>query len=156
MAYLMTRGFDYLADDLLAVAAPGGSIVPWPMPLNVKDGSVDVLASSHPELSSSPTYRAKGTNARLMAPPTDPWEREPTALRYLIFPRFVAGESAELRVLSPFEALERLLGDRIWFGYPLVEDRVQAFVTWLEKKPSYAISYGTLEAAARCIEDIVE
>lgn len=155
IAYLMTRGFEYLADDLLAIAAPDGSIVPWPMPLGVKDGSMELLASLHPALRGSPSYPTRGRNARLLLPATDAWEREPTPLRCLIFPRFVTDAPARCSPLSPFEALERLLRDRIWFGYPLAEDRVQAFVTWLEDTPSYAISYSSAEAAARCVEEVI-
>lgn len=154
IAYLMTRGFEYLADDLLAIAAPHGCIVPWPVPLSVKDGSIHMLAILHPELNQSPSYPSRGRNVRLLLPAADAWHREPTSLRCLVFPRFIAGASAQVRPLAAFEALERLLSDRIWLGYPLAEDRVQAFVTWLEQVPCYAISYGSAEAAARCVEDI--
>lgn len=155
IAYLLTCGFEYLADDLLAVAAPEGSIVPWPVPISVKDGSMGVLAALHPELSGSPTYPARGRTARLLLPPGGAWDREPVTLECFIFPRFVGGTSTRMTALSPFEALERLLGDRIWLGHPLAEDRVQAFVTWLETRRSYAIDYESLEAAAGCIADVL-
>lgn len=54
-AGLMAAGFDYLSDDLVALAAPGATIMPWPLPLSVKPGSVELLSQRFPALGSKCT-----------------------------------------------------------------------------------------------------
>ena len=56
-AALINAGFDYFADDLVALTAPNGAVLPWPLPLGVKSGSVDVLASHCPALARARRYR---------------------------------------------------------------------------------------------------
>ena len=88
-------------------------------------------------------------------PPDSVWDSEPVKLRTMVFPRFIAGATADLQRISPFNAVERLLGDRIWLGYPVTETRVTAFLTWLNGTPAYAITYGKLDDGVRLIESIL-
>ena len=155
-AGLLNAGFDYLADDMIALSAPDGLILPWPLPLSIKPGSLDVIAARHPELAQAPRYRTKGLEARLLVPPDSAWDAEPVKLRRMVFPRFAAGATADLRRISAFDAIERLLADRIWLGYPLTEARVTAFLTWLNDIPAYAIVYGELDDGVRLIESILD
>jgi hypothetical protein len=75
-------------------------------------------------------------------------------LRTIVFPRFTPGAAADLRRISAFDALERLLADRIWLGYPVTEVRVAAFLAWLNETPAYAIAYGELDDGVRLVESI--
>jgi hypothetical protein len=154
-AGLMAAGFDYLSDDLVALSEPAKSIMPWPLPLSIKPGSFDVVSRLWPELMQAPRYRTKGLDARLLVPPAAAWDAQPAALRRVVFPYYTAGVPAELRRLSPFQTIERLLSDRIWLGSPITEERVAAFLAWLEDIPAYALTYADLDDAARLIEDVV-
>ena len=154
IAYLITQGFDYLADDLMALAGPDGRIVPWPMPLSLKHGSWEVLSAVYPDLAHFPRYRTKGMDARLLIPPAGAWHVEPPPLRALLFPTFVPGAAAELRRIDPFAALERLLRDRVWLGYPIIEQRVLAAVRWLEATPAYTLVYGRLDQGAQRVRGL--
>jgi Coenzyme PQQ synthesis protein D (PqqD) len=154
-AGLIAAGFDYLADDLVALSSPDAAIVPWPLPLSLKSGSLDTLAPRLPQLATAPPYRTKGMDARLLVPDARVWEEEPVALRTLFFPRFIAGAAPEARRLSPFDALQRLLADRVWLGDPITEERVASFLAWLNDIPAYALSYGTLDDAVGLVESIV-
>lgn len=149
IAYLAANGFDYLADDLIALGRPHGDIVPWPMPMSIKPGSVEVLSSRYPELARAPTYRTKTLDARLLPPQAGAWERSPVRLSCVVFPEFRAGSPAQMVALTPFEALQRLLADRIWIGYPLTEANVQAFLDLLDRTPAFALTYEDLADAAR-------
>ncbi|MES2196403.1 MAG: PqqD family peptide modification chaperone [Pseudomonadota bacterium] len=153
-AGLRQAGYDYMADDMIALSAPDGAIMPWPMPLSIKPGSLDAVAARFPELARAPRYRTKDLEARLLVPPEDAWDASPVKLRTLVFPRFAAGAAAGLQRISTFEAVERLLADRIWLGYPLTEMRVAAFVAWLMNTPAYAMTYGELDDGVRLIESI--
>jgi len=152
---LAERGYTYIADDLVALAAPDGRIVPWPMPLNPKQGSWDLLSKSYPHLTSAPKHRMRGGEVRQIVPRPDAWGADPVPMRGFIFPRYVAGTVPKLTRLTAFEVLERLLGDRIWLGYPITERRARDFIEWLDRMPAYALVHGNVAAAADLLEDIV-
>jgi hypothetical protein len=154
-AGLMAAGFDYLADDLIALSQPAKAIMPWPLPLSIKPGSLGVVSRRWPALKQTPSYRTKGLDARLLVPPETAWDAQPIALRCLVFPHYAAGARAELTRLSPFQTIERLLSDRIWIGSPITEERVTALLAWLEDTSAYALTYADLDDAVRLIEGVV-
>lgn len=154
-AGLMAAGFDYLADDVVALSAPDALLVPLPLPLSLKPGSFDTLSRRFPQLATAPRYRTKGTDARLLLPDPNAWDAQPQKLRALFFPRFVPGSAPQLHPLSSFEALQNLLMDRVWIGDPITEQRVTTFLAWLTDTPAYGLSYGTLDDAISLVEGVV-
>jgi hypothetical protein len=154
-AGLIDVGYHFLSDDLIALSEPEGAIVPWPLPLSIKQGSVDIVAARHPQLARAPSYSTKGLEARMLLPPPEAWDADPVPLRRLVFPRFVAGQRPQAARLTPFEAIERLLTDRVWLGSPITEQRMSVFLAWLDRTPAYALSYGSLDDGMRLIEDVV-
>jgi hypothetical protein len=155
VAGLFSRGFDYLADDMIFLTVPAAEIVPLPLPLSVKPGSLAVLSLRYPELADAKPYLTKGLDTRLLAPPMSVWELEPIPLRKLVFPRYQHGAKAELVNVSSFGALQRLLTERIWLGNPITEERVKAFLAWLYSTSAFAITYGNLDDGLRLIEEIL-
>jgi Coenzyme PQQ synthesis protein D (PqqD) len=154
-AGLIGAGFDYLADDLVALAEPDGAIVPWPLPLSIKQGSFDVISRHYPQLAQALSYRTKGVDARLLIPATHAWDAGPMILGSLIFPQYRQDAAPELRPLSKFEVIERLLKDRVWLGNPITEQRMKTFLAWLDGVRLYALSYGKLEDGMRLVREIV-
>lgn len=156
-AYLARHGFDYLSDDLVALAAPDGRVVPWPMPVSVKEGSWAALAAAYPEIATLPAYATtKGQAAKLLPAPPASWTLSPAPLAAFVFPRFDAGgPAAELTPLRTLDALQHLLTDRIWLGYPITEEGVQAFVRFLERTPAYRLTYSSLPDAAERLAPLV-
>jgi hypothetical protein len=154
-AGLLCAEFDYLADDLIALSAPDGAIMPWPLPRSIKPGSLDVVAAHHPDLARATPYCTKGLDARLLVPPASAWESEPVRLRTLLFPRFTAGAAADLQQIALIDVVGRLLGDRIWIGYPINEQRVTALLAWLSDTAAYAMTYGDLDDGVRLVERVV-
>jgi hypothetical protein len=155
IAWLSANGFDYLADDFVAIAAPGGLIMPWPVPLNVKQGSWAVLDRAHPGLADSPGYEIRGMNARLLRPPPTSWSHPPVRIDRLVFPRYRAGAAARVERLTPVQALERLLADRIWLGYPKTEAQVADFLAWLKGIDCHQLEHGDLTEAETCIRSLI-
>jgi hypothetical protein len=154
-AGLVGQGYDFLADDLIALSEPNGTIVPWPLPLSIKQGSIDIVSAHHPQLVEAASYRTKGVEARMLIPATSAWDADPIPLRRLVFPRFADGAEPHARRLSSFETIERLLTDRVWIGNPVTEQRMLAFLAWLDRTPAYALSYGSLADGMRLIADVV-
>jgi hypothetical protein len=155
VAGLIAQGYDFLTDDLIAISEPHGTIVPWPLPVSIKQGSFDIVRAYHPQLVEAAPYRTKGVEARMLIPQTSAGDVDPVPLRHLAFPRFVAGAKAHTRRLSSFEAIERLLKDRVWLGNPVTEQRMSAFLAWLDRTPAYALSYGSLDDGMRLIAEVV-
>jgi hypothetical protein len=154
VAHLLLHGFAYLADDLVALSAPDGAIVPAPLPLNVKEGSWDLLAGAYPELARTPSYDTPRGPARRLSPPEGAWDRGPVPFGAFVFPRYVPGATTTIAPIAPLDALQRLLGDRIFLGYPLEAKRIEAFIAWLHEVPAYALVHGDAAEAARRFEDL--
>jgi len=153
-AGLIKNEFDYLADDLVALSAPKGMVVPWPLPLSIKPGSIEVIAPNGREIARAPSYSTKGVPVRLLVPALTAWDAEPVKLRCLVFPRFAFGATPALQRISPFQAIKCLLSDRIWIGNPITADCVAAFLAWLDDTPAYMSVYGDLDDGIRHIEDL--
>jgi hypothetical protein len=153
-AGLISRGYDFLADDLIALSEPRAMVVPWPLPLSIKQGSFESVKAHHPQLAEAAPYRTKGLEARVLIPPSSAWDADLIPLRCLVFPHFAEGAEAHARRLSSFETVERLLTDRIWLGSPITEQRMSAFLAWLDRTPSYALSYGNLTDGMQLIGDV--
>jgi Coenzyme PQQ synthesis protein D (PqqD) len=154
-AGLVAQGYGFLADDLIALSEPNGTIVPWPLPISIKQGSIDIVGNHHPQSAEAKSYRTEGVEARMLIPPASAWDADPVPLRHLVFPRFVAGAEPHARRLSSFETIEQLLIDRIWLGNPVTEQRMSAFLAWLDLTPAYALSYGNLADGIQLIADVV-
>ena len=146
IAHLIGRGFDYLSDDLTPVDG-SGTMLPWPMPLSVKEGSWRAIEPLHPGLADQPSFDTIKGKARLLMAPADAVRDRPTRLGALVFPQYREGAETELVALRPFAALERLYKAGIWLGHPLDPDRVRIFLAWLRRTPAYALTYSNLNEA---------
>jgi hypothetical protein len=105
-AGLIAVGFDYFCDDLVPLT-PEGTVLPWPLPLNVKPGSFDVLSPYHPGLLRAPMLSTKGVQARLLTVPQERWSAAPVLLSALVFSRFCPGATS---VIKKSPALTQLSG----------------------------------------------
>jgi hypothetical protein len=155
IAYLMAReSFSYLADDLIVLSGPAGHVMPWPVPLSIKEGSWRLLSQTHPSLQTAPLYNTARGAARLLIAPASSWQAAPAPVQAMIFPQYVASAAVKLTRITAFEAIQRLLNDRIWLGHPMTEQRIRAFLAWMDVTPTYALVHGDVADAARCLEEI--
>jgi hypothetical protein len=87
-AGLVGQGYDFLADDLIALSEPDGTIVPWPLPLSIKQGSIDIVSAHHPQLAEAVSYRTKGVEAHMLIPPGERLGRRSCAIAPSGLPTF--------------------------------------------------------------------
>jgi hypothetical protein len=153
VAALMAEGFHYLADDIVGLSS-SGCLIPVPLPLSIKPGSLDVLKSRYGSLDRADKYFTKGKNASLLLPP-DAWDTDPMPFGRIIFPKYFFGANAEIKQISSFEAFQRLAVERLWLGYPLQEERVRRFFEWIATIPAYSMTYGDLESSIHLIKEIL-
>jgi Coenzyme PQQ synthesis protein D (PqqD) len=154
IAYLIARGYSYLADDLIALTGPEGRLAAWPLPLSVKQGSWPLISKYYPNFADFPSYHTARGWARQIVPGPAAWNADPVPVTSIIFPRYVAGAKATLKSLDLFETLQRLISDRMWLGYPMTEARIRAFIAWLKQRPAYALVYSDITRARRLLDQI--
>lgn len=155
-AFLVSRGFDYLSDDMIAVTSAGG-IATWPIPISIKRGSWSALAPYLPELEAIPATRVWNRTIKYLPVPSASWGRLPSPAGLIIFPKFNrAAQASSLTLLRPIEALQRLISDRIWLGYPLRAEAVDSFLNWLSRMRCYELSYGSFEAVEGLVREAAE
>lgn len=117
---LLFRGWRFLSDEV-AMIRTDGRLLPLPRPLSLKDESIDLVRGLAPQAVIGPACEGtrKGTVAHLR-PPAESVRRarEATRARWLVFPRYTAGASTDLRPVSRAQALLRA-GDEA-FNYSML------------------------------------
>lgn len=148
IAYLVTQGFDYLADDLVPLRADDHSIAPFPMPISVKPGSVAALAPYR----ALDTDRADGEQLLFQDVAFD---GPCCPAMALVFPRYSADEPARCIEVSVEDALVRLLSDRIHFGVTIRPEALTGFVGWLRGIRIRELVYSDFSEARRWMTDVL-
>jgi HprK-related kinase A len=102
-AGLVSRGWRLLSDEMTLVDPASGQIVPVPRPVGLKNASIAVIRAFAPDAVLGPTVHDtnKGSVAH-MKPPSDAVARgmDRARARWIVFPRYAAGEDARLTELS--------------------------------------------------------
>ncbi len=148
-AYLTSRGFDYLSDDIVPFAYRQHVIAPLPLPIGAKPGAIRALIEFFPLLQTDTNHSQHiFLNADFSGP-------MPKAVA-LVFPRYEAGAKLKLEMIGPSEALRRLLEDRIHFGFPVDIEKVTDFIDWLESAQRVVLTYSRFEDAEICIREILK
>jgi len=154
-AWLSQRGYGYLADDMIALRAPDGAAIAWPMPHSVKRGSWPLLAPMFPALVSARVERIHERELKFLAAPAADWERPPTPVGAIVFPRYEPFPQAPITALAPIHVIGHLFGDRLWLGGALTRARVGAFLAWVAEIPAFAIEYRTLDEAEALLATVL-
>jgi hypothetical protein len=152
-AALLTRGYRYLSDDVAPLERGSGHVVPVPISLNLKPGSVPVLAGLYPELPSLPAWRSGNRSLRFLPPPEFVQHRPDRAypVAALVFPRYRPHAGLKLDPLDPVSVLTRLVESDTRLDRPLNPAKVGELCAWIEATPAYALTYGDLEAAIKTL-----
>ena len=116
---LVRDGYDYLSDDLVGISEGDHRVWPFPLGINLKRGSRDLVAIPRGFEAIEITGAAR--RDRILAPPSKAWAHPPVCLHAVVFPRYVAGGAPKLEKLTAIDALTRLLTDRVHLGDPLTD-----------------------------------
>lgn len=148
-AYLVSRGFDYLSDDLAPLLSDH-SVAPFPLPISVKPGSAKALKPFYGALDASPgdVIQSLPLDVGFDAP-----ARPATAL---IFPRYVAGSPTCFEKISTEEAITRMLNDQLSLGYPIDNKSLVVFLGWIKTVECRVLIYSEFEEAERCLKQILK
>ena len=154
VAYLASRGFTYLSDDLIAMAATDWSLRPLPTCLSIKSGSWSILEALYPQLANSPTVQCHGRAVRYVEPTET--SDSAGAPSVILFPRYAKDGGDHLGSLTPLQTMTRLLKANTDLNMPATEAKVAEFLRFVETTPAYELSYSDLPSALNAIERLLE
>jgi hypothetical protein len=154
VAYLASRGFSYLGDDLVAMAATDWSLRPLPTCLSIKSGSWPILDAFYPQLANSQTVQSNGRVLRYVEPPET--SDSAGAPSVILFPAYAKDAEPHLGSLTPLRTMTRLLEANTDLNKPANEARVAEFLRFVEATPAYELSYCDLPGAMNAIERLLE
>jgi HprK-related kinase A len=110
-AGLMSRGWKLLSDEFALIDPDSGRLLPFPRPINLKNSAIAMAKQRYPAIQFSAIYRGthKGDIA-LLAPTAE--QRCPAAerpvLKWVVLPRWQAGEVAHVAPFSPAQIAMQL------------------------------------------------
>jgi HprK-related kinase A len=110
-AALMFRGWRLFSDEVGMIPTGSCQLLPLPRPVGLKNASIEIIRADCPSATIGPSTveTRKGVVAHVR-PPSESLARadESTTPRWIVFPRFEAGATAEIRPVSRADALLRL------------------------------------------------
>jgi HprK-related kinase A len=153
-AALAFRGWRLLSDEVAMIPPGTRDLLPLPRPVGLKGISIDVIRHDAEAAVIGPATPGtrKGTVAHVR-PPGESVSRaaEAATARWIVFPRFQAGVSPEIRRVSRADALLRL-GDQS-FNYSMLG--LVGFSTLADvvgQTDCFEMKYGSLVDAIGCIQ----
>ena len=155
-AGLAYAGWRLLGDEFALIEPRTGLARPFPRPISLKNRSIDVMMERAPAERFSRRYTGapKGTLGYLL-PPSDAISRmsEPARPRCVVFPKFQPDSTPAIRRVPVAEAHILLVASSTNYQ-TLGEAGFRAMANLLDACPAYAITYPSLDAARRLVEQL--
>lgn len=153
-AALAFRNWRLFSDEVGMIRPGTRALLPVPRPVGLKNESIDIVRRDAPSAVIGPAVveTRKGTVAHVR-PPADSLARahEAAEPRWVVFPRFTADASPEVRPLSRAEALLRLGAES--FNYSLLGAAgFHTLADVVDGCTCFELRYGNLEDALACVE----
>ena len=151
-AALCESGWTYLSDELAIIDPHTLRVEPYAMPIVLKPGSVEALATIVPGLPEKPIHlRDDGQQLRYLMP-----DRVASSgsfpIAALVFPTYRPGEENRVNTLDPLAALQQLAAtgssDR-----PLNDADIKTLLS-LAQLPAYELTMDDLDIAAKVADKI--
>jgi HprK-related kinase A len=104
----LIEGWQLLSDELAILDPASGELQPHPRPISLKNASIDVVRG-FPGARLGPIYTdtRKGTVTHAAVPPASlAMSDRPARVRWVLFPRFVAGQPAAIEEIDRAEAFK--------------------------------------------------
>jgi HprK-related kinase A len=156
-AGLVGRGWRLLSDEFGVIRHSDNMLLPIPRAAPLKNESIDIIRNYAPGLSLGPVFERtrKGTVAH-MRPPVESLQRQDEAVkaRWVIFPRFAAGESTMLQPQHRAVGLTKLVNNS--FNYPVTMQAGFLSLTQLVNQVDcYDLPNGSLAESVDAIEGLL-
>ena len=155
-AYLLSHGFDLLADEPTLLQLDTGCVSSLSLPISLKRKSWTVLRNDWPTLEQAPIHvRSDGTKIRLLHPPSASRSTISRRLTRIVFPEYPPSGAACIEQISPLQAL-RLANDAgMVLARYFSRSKFEAFLELLCTIPAYRLRYASLSEAFSSISRLV-
>jgi hypothetical protein len=150
-AWMSLHGYQVLTDDIAAVEAETGCVLPLPTALSVKPGSHDLVAPAFDSLSDlREVSRQRQAAFGRLAEGRQAWT--PARVDLLVFPRYRPGATPKARRIDRLRAASLLFADRVHLGADLTPARVHRFMDWLGSIRCLEVDYESCADAVAAVE----
>jgi hypothetical protein len=156
-AELVMRGWRLFSDELALIDGPELQLVPFPRPVSLKNQSIELIRSRHPEAVFGPLAHdtQKGTIAHLRVP-DESVDRALELARpaLIVFPKWTAGQTLTVTPIGAGQAAMRLIDQSFNYsilgqlGFTRLAGLVQSAEAW-------ELEYSSLDHAVEALEDLV-
>ena len=152
-AAFAARGYGLFSDEI-ALVGHDGRVRPVPFSMNIKEGSWRVMEPHYPALMHRPSHlRFDGQLVKFLSPVNLKEDCEEVGA--IVFPKYEKGASCRVEELSACETLRRIKEAGYQLDEPLVAERFESILEHLLAKPSYALTYGSLDEAMATVRELV-
>lgn len=150
-AALAEAGLGYFSDEYALLERPTMAVRPVPLPLTIKPGAADLLASRFPCLAALPVHRREDDQlVRYLPPPhAVPSASSRLPVAWLVFPHLAPGTTTALLPLGRPAALEQLLAQSLVLPEALEAPAVEDLIRWMRTVECFELVLGDLDAAVR-------
>ena len=143
-----------LFSDEIALLGYDGKVKPVPFSMNIKEGSWQVLEPMYPTLLHLPSHlRFDGQLVKFLSPVNLKEDHE--EIGAIVFPRYEKGASCRVEELGSCETLRRIREAGYQLDVPLVHEHFEGILEHLLAKPSYALTYGSLDEAMATVRELM-
>jgi HprK-related kinase A len=155
-ASLAFRGWRLFSDEVAMIPPGTRTLLPLPRPIGLKNESIDIIRrdASSAVIGPSIADTRKGTVAHVR-PPRESLLRadEPAVATWIVFPRFIAGTTVDVRAISRADALMRLADES--FNYSLLGAAgFRSLATIVDGCSCFSMTYGSLADALACVGQV--
>lgn len=154
-AWLIASGFDFLTDELVAISADGSKICGFARPLVLKRGSEFVWQRWLSTQNQNSLIHVSNNNVWL-----DPEDLRPECIRttaspsIVLYPRYIEGNSLEVRPLSAAESAFRLMHHLVNIDH-LSTSGLPAITNLSRHTTAYDVSFGDVVQVATWVQQFV-
>ncbi len=153
-AFLASQGNIFFSDELAILDVQRLTVLPCPLPMSVKSGSVGVLSPYYPDLPKLAAYiRADAKEVRYLLPPLASMAPITDVARVgaIVFPQFSANADSRISALDKATALALLVrtgsSDR-----DLDPVDISAMIRLVENSPCFELIFSDIEEAGYLLE----
>jgi hypothetical protein len=155
-AWLVTKGWDYLTDELVFVPEGTEAMQTFTRPLNLKNPARAVLQDQFDFKTNAP-HILSGPHSFLVPPtllkPTNRLSQPPLSL--IIFPHYLPGSDFSLRPLSKAQAGLELMQCLV-NARNLPEHGFPEVTRLARQVPAYKMSYAHFDQLGECVESVLQ
>lgn len=154
-AALTHRGFTYFSDEVALIESHSFRVPPAPLAVCVKGTGWEMMAAYYPEVLRVPTHgRSDGKMVRYVPPRPETVAKASAPVSHIVFPKYSAKSTTELRAISRSDALGRIMDECLALRRRLTAQDAQDVCRWIQGIDCYTLRFSSLAEAADLVSKL--